>query len=274
MSRTTFHEHDRLLELLADRAVGDIADPDARELDALLADAAGFDDACMDRAAAALGLAMLDDAAEYEELPASLRSSLITSAQTAFERTPARPTTATRAPAVREAAPVAGRIGFGPTLGWVAAAACLLIAVVAWMRPGVVIEPAGPPSFEQLAMQDDVIRVEWAAQDDPAAEGATGEVVWSDDAQYGYMVFRGLAALDPSEQQYQLWIFDPSRPSETPVDGGVFDIPPGQDEVVVPIHAKLPVRSPSLFAVTIEKPGGVVVSKRERLPLAAPVGQG
>ncbi len=48
-------------------------------------------------------------------------------------------------------------------------------------------------------------------------------------------------------------------------------IPPGGDEVVVPIAAKLDVARPYMFAITIEKPGGVVVSSRKRLPLLAKV---
>ena len=46
----------------------------------------------------------------------------------------------------------------------------------------------------------------------------------------------------------------------------------GSGEVIVPIRAALPVREATLFAITIERPGGVVVSSRERLPLLAKVG--
>ena len=42
--------------------------------------------------------------------------------------------------------------------------------------------------------------------------------------------------------------------------------------MLIPIEVKLPVVEPTLFANTIEKPGGVVVSSRERLPLLAKVG--
>ena len=78
------------------------------------------------------------------------------------------------------------------------------------------------------------------------------------------MRFRGLAPNDSSESQYQLWIFDPTRADweAKPVDGGVFDVP-DTGEVVVPIDAKLAVAETALFAITIEVPGGVVVSERE-----------
>ena len=82
------------------------------------------------------------------------------------------------------------------------------------------------------------------------------------------MRFKGLAANDAKQIQYQLWIFDADRPEATPVDGGVFDVA-SNGEVIVPISAKLPVGKPTLFAVTIERPGGVVVSKRERIVVTA-----
>jgi anti-sigma-K factor RskA len=84
------------------------------------------------------------------------------------------------------------------------------------------------------------------------------------------MRIRGLASNDPKVTQYQLWIFDAERGDTYPVDGGVFDVTPtARGEVIVPIQAKLVVGKPVLFAITVEKPGGVVVSKRERIVLTA-----
>ena len=60
--------------------------------------------------------------------------------------------------------------------------------------------------------------------------------------------------------------------SAIPVDGGVFDVRGDGDEVIVPIRASLPVGSPLAFAVTIERPGGVVVSDRSRVVVIARVG--
>jgi anti-sigma-K factor RskA len=96
-------------------------------------------------------------------------------------------------------------------------------------------------------------------------EKATGEVVWSDQQQTGYFRIADLAPNDPAQAQYQLWIVDPTRDSK-PVDGGVFDITPGQN--VVKIHAKLHVDKPAIFAITKEKPGGVVVSAGPLLVVA------
>jgi hypothetical protein len=162
-----------------------------------------------------------------------------------------------------------------------AAAAAAIIYVT--QRPAEIIErvvtkeiPAPPPKAktaaeertELLASAKDLTTLEWTATKDPNATGAKGDVVWSKTAQKGFMRFTGLATNDPTQLQYQLWIFDKNRPQETPVDGGVFDIS-ATGEVIIPITAKLSVDEPVLFAVTIEKPGGVVVSKRERIVVTA-----
>jgi anti-sigma-K factor RskA len=65
--------------------------------------------------------------------------------------------------------------------------------------------------------------------------------------------------------EYQIWIFDGTRDQRYPVDGGVFDVPAGNDEIVIPIKAALGVSKAAAFAVTVEKPGGVVVSSRQHV---------
>ncbi len=98
-------------------------------------------------------------------------------------------------------------------------------------------------------------------------------MVWNNAEQTGYLRIHGLAVNDPSKMQYQLWINDAARPSYALVDGGVFDVH-GTGEVIVPIDAKIEVFRPNLFAVTTERPGGVVVhedSEDSKIILAAPV---
>ena len=119
-----------------------------------------------------------------------------------------------------------------------------------------------------LASATDVTTLSWTATKDPNAQGTSGDVVWSASAQKGYMRFVGLTPNDAKAIQYQLWIFDKERDQAFPVDGGVFDVS-STGEVIIPITAKLRVDQPVLFAVTIEKPGGVVVSKRERIVVTA-----
>ena len=136
--------------------------------------------------------------------------------------------------------------------------------------------PAQPPKTptaaearaELLATAKDATTLPWTATQDPNATGASGDVVWSASQQRGFMRFKGLTPNNLKTIQYQLWIFDKDRDQAFPVDGGVFDVA-SNGEVIVPITAKLRVDQPVLFAVTIEKPGGVVVSKRERIVVTA-----
>jgi anti-sigma-K factor RskA len=124
---------------------------------------------------------------------------------------------------------------------------------------------------EALLREGGALKVDWEATKDEAAKSASGDVVWSTTAQRGYMRFKGLEANDPRKTQYQLWIFDEEQDKRFPVDGGVFDVDPTTGEVVVEIDPKIKVAKPTLFAITVERPGGVVVSKRERIVLTAAV---
>jgi len=156
-------------------------------------------------------------------------------------------------------------------MGWLAAAACLAFAITSIVRPWSNKTPDARAQRDQLTHVADAQVLPWTATADPAATGAKGDVVWSNAEQKGFMRFSGLSQNDPAATQYQLWIFDGDRDDKFPVDGGVFDVTSGGD-VVVPIKAKLKVGKPVLFAVTVERPGGVVVSKRERIVVTAKAG--
>ena len=147
----------------------------------------------------------------------------------------------------------------------------MLIAIAGWY-PRVASQPA-PPTLADLRARVEAtpgaVRWEFAPTDDPGGAGASGDVVFDPATQRGYMRFRRLRPNDPRQSQYQLWIFDGERDDRYPVDGGVFDIPAGSGEIVVPITARVRVGRPALFAVTVEHPGGVVVSAREHLVVVA-----
>ncbi len=268
---------DQAIEMLVARATEGLDEVQGAELDALLERHPELDDDSFELAAAAIDLAYtLPD----QKLPAALRERVAAQAADFFEQQ--RPSSET-AEVVSFPSRRAEGTGADPGrwLGWLAAAACLALAILGWWPertatapPQVIAAPrvttAEQARDELIARAGDLLQLEWAATEDPAARGAGGDVVWSTESQRGFMRFRGLPVNDPSLEQYQLWIFDAEGDERFPVDGGVFDVTePG--EVVVEIDAKLRVARPTLFAVTIEKPGGVVVSSRERLPLLAEV---
>lgn len=160
-------------------------------------------------------------------------------------------------------------------VGWyVAMAACIALMFVI-SRP----EPGGGPvdlstAYSQLLNEPGSVTADWAFNaevGDEQFKNVDGQVVFNTRTQQGYMKFKGLPKNNPTERQYQLWIVDPSRAAQ-PVDGGVFDVNT-EGEVIVPIDSKLPVDKPTVFAITVEKPGGVVVSEGP-LHIVAPVKDG
>ncbi len=152
----------------------------------------------------------------------------------------------------------------GAYAGWFAAAAAAVLALVAWW-PKTESTTTQAEQRTLLLARADAQKVAAAGQA-PFAPGASGDVVWSNVAQAGFLRLVGAPVNDPKVQQYQLWIFDEAQ--EHPVDGGVFDVT-ADGEVLIPIDAKLRVSKPTLFAITLEKPGGVVVSDRQRIAIVA-----
>ena len=164
--------------------------------------------------------------------------------------------------------------------GWFAAAACLAIAILGWWprlaswqvfdNGSSVGRLTAELSREHMAASGaaTVRRWPWSVAAG-SAPGLTGDVVWDDALQHGYLQFSGLEPNDPARHQYQLWIVDAARDQRYPVDGGVFDVRVSEGPVVIPVHAAVPVREPAAFVVTVEKPGGTVVSSRERVVAVA-----
>ena len=163
------------------------------------------------------------------------------------------------------------------SLGWIAAAVVLLAVGISVLFPGVNVRRpdflalSPDRALERVSGRADSLRLPLSGSDDDAATAETaGELLWSGEEQGGVMRLTGLAPNDPVESQYQLWIFDADRDERYPVDGGVFDVP-ASGEAVVPFAPRVPVGRATLFAVTLERPGGVVVSDRSRLPALAKV---
>ena len=164
-------------------------------------------------------------------------------------------------------------------VAWFAAAACFLLAVAGWW-PRLESSPPldGSSRVGQLSAElsrerlistggDALTRWPWSAAAG-SAPGLRGDVVWDPSQQRGYLRFEGLEPNVPARHQYQLWIVDASRDARYPVDGGVFDVA-SRGGVVIPVRAAVPVHEPVAFVVTVEKPGGTVVSARERVVAVA-----
>ena len=149
-----------------------------------------------------------------------------------------------------------------PWLGW-AVAACLLVFfnLPSSDTPSPSPELTVAQKLEVLRDAPDTQRLDFSPASDPYSQ-ISGEVVWNDERQEGYMSLANLPVNDPTKNQYQLWIVDPKR-DEIPVDGGVFDIPVGSETAIIPIRNALQVSKPTVFVITLEQPGGVVKSKQE-----------
>jgi hypothetical protein len=129
------------------------------------------------------------------------------------------------------------------------------------------------PSAERTRLlgRPGTVRVDWLKAKDASGRQASGDVVWNAGEQRGYARVRGLARNDRRVASYQLWITDHDRDEKYPVDGGAFDVDDESEELVVPIQPKLFVGTASAFSITVERPGGVVVSKRDHVALTAKV---
>lgn len=201
-----------------------------------------------------------------EMLPPALAAKIAAEGEALVRRNAALPAAAVRA---------LPRRNVGAWAGWLAAAAALLLWVtVPVRRPEPAAMTVAQVRAALLNNGNDSQLLPWSATADSAARGASGDVVWNGVNQRGVMRIAGLAVNTPTAWQYQLWIFDATRNQAYPVDGGVFDIPNGSGEVLIPISARLPVGDAVMFAVTVEKPGGVVVSSRERIVLLAKRNEG
>lgn len=150
-----------------------------------------------------------------------------------------------------------------------AVAAIVVLGIAVWLylesrKPVDELEPARVR--EQLAEATDTVEFELVGTADPAlGEGGGGSITWSADLQSGIATLRGLAINAREDAQYQLWIFDEAREG-APVDGGVFDVT-SETEFELAIDAKLMVWKPRGFMITVERPGGVVVSAKQRIVL-------
>jgi hypothetical protein len=288
MSAGNVRNMERLEELLADEASAGLDATDAPELKQLLDrhPAVGRDDFMQAAALAQVAFLRRDQrsagtgaqgVATVSRMPAGLKERLASQGEVAALRqrgtvrrlTPAAtplPVTARKAPAAPAPRPARGPFG---ALGW-ALAASLAVALLLVRNEAPLPAPETDSRVARTELVNgapDVITLPWAPPTAAGYENVKGDVVWSQSRQQGYLRLANMPVNDPGRTQYQLWIVDPERDTH-PVDGGVFNVS-ATGEVVIPIQAKLEIRSPKAFAITAEQPGGVVVSAGPLLVVAS-----
>ena len=248
-------------ELLAGFVLGDLTEDELQQLGNQVDSTSTDTVKDLERIATLAAMAGADPS---ETMPDKLRLAITASGRAlvadsnSLPKADVVPSAKVRAASVREA------------IAWLACLAATIMALIAWRNSSLSTSPSGNQAVTRqslIASAQDLIQTDWNEGKTPLPTKVTGDVVWSNSAQSGFMRFVDMPINDPKVEQYQLWIIDPSRDDE-PIDGGVFNIT-SRGESIVPIQAKLTVGQPKAFAVTIEKPGGVVVSTQERLPLLA-----
>ncbi len=279
-------QKDIFFDLLTKKALYGLDAAEQAQLEAMDPGNAELEFNSLEMAAAAIS--MMGVADDDEPLPAHLRSKIIADANAFIvdqnEQTMAWPPVTNEEATVPEPAEKSSGAWLG-WLGWASAAlACIALALNIYFTrvqsPTEIVktQPVETPRVstttelrdEMLRAATDTIKATWAAGNVKGIAGIVGDIVWSDQKQAGYMTFKNLPANDPNAYTYQLWIMDENQGDVTPIDGGTFDVN-ANGEIVIPINAKLKAKSPHLFAVTMEKPGGVVVSKREKIVALAKV---
>ncbi len=277
----------RMLELFSDRAIFGLDKAELAELAKLEKD---FPELQTDAAelahslefsAMAISLANLDTS---EPLPANLRSKIIADSQKYFASSEKVETIEIEKEEFQPTFEFEPKRSIFGWLGWAFAAAFLVVlGVNIWttrLQPTEIVQ--NPPKIqtptpeltatqkrEQLLASAGKIQTTWTPPK-PDAPAITGDVVWDNAKQEGYVRFQNLPVNDVTKETYQLWIVDETQDPKTPVDGGVFNVNE-KGEIIVPINANLKIGKPTMFAVTIEKPGGVVVSDLGKLVAIAKV---
>ncbi len=279
-------QKDQFFDLLTAKAVYGLDEEGQRQLDEFDKEAAELEFRSLEKTAAAISMIGLDSS---EPMPSHLFARIADDAEKHLTAPPAEAASPWPPPEkVSESDAADDRTGspWFAWLGWAAAAAASIALVlniwvfrpespeVARVQPPPVETPKVLTPIElreeMLGSGAAIVRAEWAAGNVKDIKDISGDVVWSDEKQAGYMRFRGLPVNDAGQETYQLWIFDKTQDKSTPIDGGTFDVSM-DGEVIIPINAKLKAQAPEMFAITIEKPGGVVVSSREKIAALAKV---
>lgn len=287
---------ERLHELLADQFIFGLSEEELMELRQLKTEFSDWEQHdSLEKAVAVIGLLNLDI---NKQLPSNLRSKILADAgnyfdsvddsEKVFNIASKKPINlATTAAIAENSANLEPKRPFWQWLGWaVAAAACVALAINllttrSQPQPEIVKNTpttqtpipkllAAQEREQFLAKTSDVVQTPIAEANPKEPKNISGDIVWSNSEQKGYMRFRGMPVNDPNKETYQLWIVDETQNPKTPINGGVFDVNEN-GEVIIPINAEIKVKKPKAFAVTKEKLGGVVVSEQEEVMAVAKI---
>lgn len=273
-----------LFDLLTKKAVHGLDDAEQRQLDEIDPGWANREFRTLEMTAAAINMAGVE---VDEPLPEHLYSKVAADAGKYLGTEPAEEEAAPWPPTIgREMFTQKPQRSLFGWLGWaVAAAACIALALNIWftrvqpqeqvkVQPTPVGSPRPLTPEEQLAAFEsstpNLVKASWAPGNIKDMKDVAGEVIWSDAKQTGFIRISGLAMKGAPDYCYQLWIFDKVQDKATPIDGGIFDVN-SQGEIIIPINTKIPAQGPTMFALTIERHGGVVVSKRTQIAAIAKV---
>jgi len=264
-------------DLLIKQAVYGLTEAEQQQLDDLEIQNRNAPDESFAQTAAAIALLSVD---QKDTMPEELRSKILADAYELFDaKEKPKNVGDTLEPERAVYDQPAMRRPFWDWLGWAVAATAVIVLGInlytTGLRPNELAKaPTPTPSPEQvvkpeqmreqlIASAPDMMRVSVGAGNMKNMH-PSGDIVWSDAKQTGYLRLTGLPKNDPDKQTYQLWIVAENQDPKTPVDGGIFDVN-SDGEVIIPITPKVKALNPKAFAITIEKPGGVVVSKQEKI---------
>ena len=296
----------RLLALLADRAVEGLPPARAAELAGLADSFASVDGDALDRTAARIDLALAPGAGRV--LPPALRRAILADLdrQRGVEaprrpkaeprrRDPAapRPGSGATAPAPAfgaaasaPAEPLAGDPFQSPRaepraqrprpsrslriparFGALAAAGWILAGVLVALWLAARIAGVGDPDAA-LERASDALSMALVAGSGGDAESIAGQVVWSPSLQAGLLRVEGLAPNDAAERRYQAWLVDGSEKGRV-VPAGLFDVSAEGGVTQARLRPALPVGEAARIVVTLEGVRGAFAPTRSlRKPLA------
>ena len=279
------NEKELLYDLLVKSVTEGLDGEERKQLDAFDPDIVRAERRGLETTAAAISMASLD----IEPMPEHLFAKIAASAPAAADQKTAEFDGGATIPAMARVFTAEDvfvqkprRFAFA-MLGWGAAVVLLIVVGVQFYNyrmnkqpERAAVTPIPTPSQpvtvadkrdELLQTAPDVVSATWAPGNMKDMQ-VSGDIVWSDAKQAGYIRLRGLPPNDTAKASYQLWIFDKSQPK--PIDGGVFDVS-SNGEVILPVNAKLHADKPGMFAITVEKPGGVAESKKDKIATLAKV---